>query len=800
MKKILKIILIAISFIIINTNTVKADTLTKSEHDDIWIFRKGGGIPSFSGKFTDYEINGLTTYCIEPGTHITTTSYTNSGGIEASPFSDEINTKLELIGYYGYDYPTHHTTRYRMATQALIWETVSPQKVEFWTEKSGGGTYISVDAEKEEILRMVNEHNIVPSFTGEVRQVTLYDYTTFTDTNNVLDNFKVANISGLDYTFNGNNLTIAPLKEGDTIVTLIKKKYSNKHTIIYTGNDNESQLMAYFSLSSDVLANFVLKTIGGYVTITKNDIDNNSTTPKGDAKLYEAIYGIYYKDNNNLVEEITINEDGVGISNNLRFADYYIKEISPGLGYTLDPTKYYFKVTKDNMYPNINVYEKVIEHNLEVYKVLNNDVTGVLTPEEDVTFNIYLKSNMELISTKVTDEDGYFYETLPYGTYIIRQMNSKVGYEIAKDIEIKIDKEDVKKVISDTVLKAKVKVIKKDYETGSVIKEEVLFKIKNLKTNKYICQNITYPNQEKICEFKTMDGYFVTPEYLDMGTYELEEVENQIIKGYIWNKEKVKFTISPESNFTIDNEYGTILEVEFKNTSVKGILEIYKTDEEGSKLDGVEYNLYANNTIYNNNYEVKYHEGELIKKIVIKDGYYKLDNLSIGKYYLEEVKTNDSYVLNSDKIYFEIINKDQYNEYVNIKLELVNYKKRGKFILNKIDGITNLPIEGVLIGIYTIDDVLIDKVYTNSLGIIEIDNLLVGKYKYKEEESKEGYVLDNNYYYFEIKENNEIVTDTLYNTIISVPNTYSNNNNYLYSMLIIILSSVYLIYESFKKI
>lgn len=35
-----------------------------------------------------------------------------------------------------------------MAAQALIWETTGGQIVEFWTQASGYGDYINIDAEK----------------------------------------------------------------------------------------------------------------------------------------------------------------------------------------------------------------------------------------------------------------------------------------------------------------------------------------------------------------------------------------------------------------------------------------------------------------------------------------------------------------------------------------------------------------------------------------------------------------------------------------------------------------------------
>ena len=48
--------------------------------------------------------------------------------------------------------------------------------------------------------------------------------------------------------------------------------------------------------------------------------------------------------------------------------------------------------------------------------------------------------------------------------------------------------------------------IKIDKDTGEVIKRSgIKFKIKSLKTNDYVCQKVTYPKAETLCEFKTDD-------------------------------------------------------------------------------------------------------------------------------------------------------------------------------------------------------------------------------------------------------------------------------------------------------
>ena len=47
------------------------------------------------------------------------------------------------------EYPNHQTSKFRMATQALIWETIRGVNVEFYTEKNGGGSIVDVSNERE---------------------------------------------------------------------------------------------------------------------------------------------------------------------------------------------------------------------------------------------------------------------------------------------------------------------------------------------------------------------------------------------------------------------------------------------------------------------------------------------------------------------------------------------------------------------------------------------------------------------------------------------------------------------------
>ena len=102
-----------------NPTEVKAaidGTLSHPKTPNVYYTRRGGGKPYMSAQYEQYTMNGKVVYCIEPGVDITNTSYLGYDGLQASPYDDATNKKIELIGHYGYDYPGHQTLRYRMAT------------------------------------------------------------------------------------------------------------------------------------------------------------------------------------------------------------------------------------------------------------------------------------------------------------------------------------------------------------------------------------------------------------------------------------------------------------------------------------------------------------------------------------------------------------------------------------------------------------------------------------------------------------------------------------------------------------
>lgn len=785
---------VSVFFMLAGYTEVSAATLTQTPVDNWYYTRRGGGKPYMSAQWNLYDLDGKTAYCIEPGVNITTSDYEGAIGWINSPYSDEVNRKIQLYGYYGYNYPGHENLRYRAAAQSLIWEATGGQIIEFWTEKYGNGNFINLNAERNEILRLASTHYEVPTFDSDTKDAVIGETTTFTDTKGILSSFDVVKSSDASVSINGNTLSVTPNVVGNITVVLKKKTYTQDPTIIFVGKDATSQKMGMFGVDDPVLVRVKLNVVGGSLKINKKDLDTKLSKPQGDATFKNAVYELL-DENYNFITDLIIDDSFSAKTDKILSPNkiYILREKTASEGYLLDKTEYRFKIDRDNLDIEMDVYEDVIEKTVNIYKVFADGSTTILKGEPNVSFEIYLKSTGEYYKTIKTDEKGFVSVKLPYGKWIFKQVSSTSGFEKVKGFEIVINNdsdEDITKIISNAEIRAKLKLIKVDSESRKIlVRDGIKFRIKNLDTGEYVCQNVTYPGQEKICVFETKDGMFITPYVLGHGNYQIEELEEQSITGYIWNSVPLKFSFDENSKFIQDDEFGLMLEVQFENKEVKGEVEIKKVGEklviengtfryEEIELDGVYYDLIADGDIYAGDGTLIYKDKQLIKSFVTKDGYFKLTNLYLGKYCLIETKTVGNHVLNSKPYCFEIKYKDQYTDTIKLIINQKNYLAKGDFELSKVDLSTGEPVEGALIEIYTEDDILIYSGRTDKLGKLYVKGLESGKkYKFVEKEAPEGYILNDEIHEFEILNNGDIVKDTLSNEkiVIDVPNTFAND-------------------------
>ena len=751
----LKTIIIILSTLLCITNT---NASVKIEKQNIYYARYGGDKPYLSDKVEYFEIDGNTAYCIEPGMPISTTDYIEMNEL---PYSNDIIEKIKLIGYYGYNYENHTTNNYRLATQALIWNLIGGQKVDFYTKQYGYGAYSDISKENEEIQNLIHKHYLKPTI-NDIEEF-YNNEIIIKDANEVLDNYEIEYQGKNNVQIKNNTLIIKILKQDK--LTLKRKKYDNKTSVFYEGNNIKSQMIAVLTLDEIDKIEINLSPIFGELKINKKSNKESIYT------LKDAIYGIYDL-GNNLIKEIKTDEKG-NAQAKLTKGKYYLKELKAPLGYHLDETKHYFEIDKENLIKELILEEEVIESKIKLKKRYGNS-SKELYDEPNITFLVY--KNNELINKITTNEIGEATIILPYGKYTIKQENTKEGYLKVNDFEITVDgkNKELKYELVDEEINAFVKIIKKDYETNETIKQKgIKFKIKNLDKNEYICEN-------KECTYETNEeGYIITSERLK-GNLLIEECK-QYLNGYIWNKEKIKIFIGDK----IIDTYT----IEFKNKRVKGQIKILKQGE-NELLEKVKFNLYAKDNIIINN-KIIYKKNELIlTKTTNKEGIIIFDNLELGNYYIKEIETNNNYILDDKEYEISLKYKDEETSIIKEYIEIKNYLKRGKLVFYKIDSLTKEKLENAVIQIYK-DNELIKEEVTNIDGLIKLNNLLIGNYYIIEKEAPKGYIKSENIIEFEIKYN-EVTEITMENDpIIEVPNTIKNSNYKIITLLIIGLLKKY---------
>ncbi|MCD7757383.1 MAG: peptidase, partial [Clostridiales bacterium] len=528
---------------------------------------------------------------------------------------------------------------------------------------------------------------------------------------------------------------------------------------------------------------FTNQRVNAHITLYKRDSETG-TVAQGDATLEGAVYGLYAREDivhpdgdtgviysaDTLVATLTTDENGEAEIGGLYLGSYYIKEITPSVGYTLDETEYDVTCNyEDSLTATVEcsctVSETVIRQPFQIIKAANNGKTDA-DLLSGVGFTVYLVSSLSVnadgsydfdsaepvVVTEdggtemFTDETGYACSIpLPYGTYIVRETTTPHGYTPVDDFivtitENKPDEPQVWRVLLDEEFEAKLKIIKRDAETKqTVLLADTEFKVYDLDNDCYVEQVTTYPTTTVHTSYFTdEEGYLILPNALAPGNYRIEEVTAPY--GYTVSTSYVDICVDSNTAYLMDSTSGdAIIEVVYEDQPVKGELTILKSGEtlasydgdfvyEETTLEGAVFEVYAAEDIYTSDYQTGadgnrnliYAAGTLVATVTTDaDGKAVVSDLPLGEYEVKEITVSYGYTLNTVSQTVAFVYAGQDTAVVSETLTFTNERQKVSITVEKQDTQTGAVVSGAVFGVYTAEDITV-----NGEVIVPADTLL----------------------------------------------------------------------------
>lgn len=557
--------------------------------------------------------------------------------------------------------------------------------------------------------------------------------------------------------------------------------------------------------------------INAKIKLVKEDSETGKTA-QGDATLEGAVYGLYAREDivhpdgqtgvlypaGTQIATLTTDTEGNAEVADLYLGKYYVKELTPPVGYLADPGEHDLECNDEGdlvqtVERTVTSLEDVIKQPFQVIKAANNGKTDA-DLLKGVGFSAYLERSLKknkdgsydfASATPVvltadgqtemfTDERGYACSIpLPYGTYIVRETTTPHNFKPVDDFKVVIsennpDQPQVWRVLLDEEFEAKLKIIKKDDETKkSVLVPNTEFKVYDLDNKKYVEQVTTYPSTTVHKSYFTDEnGYLILPQNLACGNYRIEEVAAP--DGYTHSTNTVEIKVDSDTAYQEDPVSGDlIIEVDFENHPAKGRLTIRKEGEvvkgfdkdftyEEASLAGAVFEVYAAEDIYtadhqkdeNGNRYLEYTKDTLVATVTTDEtGSTVVENLPLGKYRVEEKKAPEGYTWNAkgEEVTFTYAGQD--TPVVDEEVTFTNERQKVSITVEKQDAETGSTVAGATFGLYNKNeiksgdkvivkaDTLLQEIISDEKGQAHFTlDLPLGTYYVKEISAPDGFV------------------------------------------------------------
>ena len=587
--------------------------------------------------------------------------------------------------------------------------------------------------------------------------------------------------------------------------------YLLDETVYPVGAETENYSIEHNPISMTVTED-VLK---GKISIIKHSDDGSTQieTPEVGAEfeVYLKSSGSYEAANDSEKDYLVCDENGYAQTKMLPYGIYVVHQIK-GLENTEQMEDFEVNISeneKEYFYLLNDAVKK------SFVKIVKKDAeTGNIIPVSGIGFKVWDCANSEYVSQEInypsemilntfyTDESGSLMlpNELVYGDYELHEVQSAEGYVLDKNpVPFTIDSSVETVVVekTNTAQKGKISVQKTGnvfasvtalgsaiyidengevHESGQTAYTPVFAKenlsgavFQVIASEDIITADGTIRANagDVVAELVTDENGYAETDLLYLGKYEVKEITAP--DGYVLNAESqfVELTYAGQE-IAVRDTVGTAFENDYQGIEIS-LSKVMENDEKfgisaEESYKNVRFGLFAAEDITAADGSVIPADG-LIAEVSLNEDMTAViaEKIPFGKYYVQEIATDEHYVLNGKKylVNFEYMGQEVTTVSIDCG-QFVNELKRGKIEGIKVNE-SNEPLENALFGLFAVDtaEFTADNAYMTAVsdenGHFEFDKIPYGEYIVREIEAPTGYILSDESYPVTISEDGEVI-------------------------------------------
>ena len=567
-------------------------------------------------------------------------------------------------------------------------------------------------------------------------------------------------VADIEFTVTGNNFnkTVKTDKDGKiNIPNLLPGKYTvtEKTPDKYVNQQSQTVTVEYGKTAKVSFKNVLKRS---EIVIQKKDMESKKIIPlagfgfqikKADGTLVKADgKDTFYTDKTGTIK----------LPIQLTYGKYQLIEVKAGTGYVLDGKPIDFNVDGTKTVVTLEQYNKAEKGTVTIFKL--GDIFKTVT-EETVTEPTEATEPVTEPETTV-DNSVETEETTPTDTTDSTEAAGPTEpTKAVEPTEGATEPEEITRYIP---------VFEEGYLEGA---EFEITAAEDITTPDGV---VHYKKGEVVDTITTSKKGKAVSKQLYLGKYLIRETKSPY--GYIRNAEAYPVTLSyagetvevTNTDLTVHNQR------EKAEVSLKKIIERYEKLNIGTEVEltKVAFAIYANEDITAEDGKFIPKDGLIEIVYCDEEGNVKFETeLPFGKYYVQEYSTDDHYVLDDTKYELEFAYSEDIDVeevHINEGKEIENKLKRGTVTTTKVDEeYPENKLSGAVFEIYAdVDgdgefnkdvDVLIDTMTESDKdkGNYSLGDLVKGGYFMYEAKAPEGFVKDDNYHYFEISEDGDVI-------------------------------------------